>query len=98
MTSMFDVELGILENNENPVWFLEIKKKSFLEGAAAILHELADMPNEIPREDGKIDAKEVKTWAQKKISKINFELNRQLFCELSYILPESKPKETKQNE
>ena len=86
MKSMFYTELEILEHEGTGPWLLEIKKKAFLEGAAAVLYDLAEIPQDIKGKNGKVSVDQVVKWAQQKIDAINNELNQLMAFELSHML------------
>ena len=83
---MFCTKLEILEHEGTGPWLLEIKKKAFLEGAAAVLYDLAEIPQDIKGKNGKVSVDQVVKWAQQKIDAINNELNQLMAFELSYML------------
>jgi len=57
-----------------------------LEGATAVLHDIAEIPAEVKAKHGKVDTKEIVQWAQKKIDAINQELNVINAFELIHML------------
>ena len=94
MNSMFMTELEILEHEDLGSWFMEIKKKAFLEGAVAVLYALAEIPSEIEGKDGKVRTEKVTEWATKQIETINHELNQQMAFERTYMLADALPRVT----
>lgn len=83
---MFMTELKILEHEGTGPWLLEIKKKAFLEGAVAVLYDLAEIPQDLKGKNGKVNMDQVTRWAQRKIDAINVELNQLMAFELMFIL------------
>lgn len=84
--STFSAELEILEREATGPLLLKIKRKAFLEGAVAVLSELAEIPAEMKAKHKKVDTEEVVQWAQKKIDEINRQLNEQATFELIHML------------
>lgn len=92
MKGMFMTELEILEHEDLGPWFMEIKKKAFLEGAASVLFDLAEIPQEIREKNSKVvKVEKIADWAEKKIETINRELNQLMAFELTYILAQNLP-------
>jgi hypothetical protein len=96
--SMFDCELAILERGENAAWFLEIKKKAFLEGAASVIYDISQIPERIKDKDKKITVSSVTDWAEKKLDEINRELNQMGAFELQFMLIDRFPKKETEKE
>ena len=94
MNSMFMAELEILEHEDLGPWFMEIKKKAFLEGAVAVLYELAEIPQKIKEDNSKIvSTKKISDWATKQIDAINHELNQVMTFELHSMISHNLPGE-----
>jgi hypothetical protein len=92
MSNMFMTELEILERGDG-AWLLEIKKKAFLEGAAAVIYDLSQTPERIKDKNKKITGDSVTEWAEKQLDAINSELNQMSAFELQFMLMDRFPKQ-----
>jgi hypothetical protein len=93
MNSMFMTELTILEHDGTGPFLMELKKKMFLEGAAAVIYDLAHIPEGVRNKDGKITPESIAEWAEKQFTAINLQLNEISAFELTFMLADILPKE-----